>query len=107
MAELDVQIDNARLLTYEVAWTQQRGEAPSDVASMSKLSATIANRDVLDFGVKSLGMYGPLEKGSAHSKLQGRFFKMRMFYTSGEILAGTSEIQRSIIAWRGLGLPRA
>lgn len=106
MAELDVQIDNARMLTYEVAWTQRQGEAPSDVASMSKLAATIANRDVLDFGLKSLGMYGPLEKGSEHSKLQGRFFKMRMFYTSGEILAGTSEIQRSIIAWRGLELPR-
>ena len=106
MTELDVQIDNARMLTYHVAWTQQQGEAPADAASMSKLAATIANRDVLDFGVKALGMYGPLERGSAHSKLQGRLFKLRMFYTSGEILAGTSEIQRSIIAWRGLELPR-
>jgi hypothetical protein len=51
-------------------------------------------------------MYGPLEKGSPHAKLQGRFFKMRMFYTSGEILAGTTEIQKNLIAWRGLELPR-
>ena len=106
MAELDAEIDAARLIAYEVAWRQQRGEAPSAEASMSKLSATIANRKVLDFGVDLLGMYGPLEKGSPHARLGGRLLKMRMYYTSGEILAGTSEIQRNIIAQRGLGLPR-
>jgi alkylation response protein AidB-like acyl-CoA dehydrogenase len=106
MAELDAELDAARLLTYEVAWSQQKGEAPAEVASMSKLAGTVANKKVLDFGLELLGMYGPLEKGSPHARLQGRFFKMRMFYTSGEILAGTTEIQKNIIAMRGLGLPR-
>ena len=106
MAELDAEIEGARLLTYDVAWHQQQGEAPADVASMSKLSGTLANRHVLDYGVKLLGIYGVLEKDSPHAKLQGRFFKMRMFYTSGEILAGTTEIQKNLIAWRGLELPR-
>jgi alkylation response protein AidB-like acyl-CoA dehydrogenase len=106
MAELDAELEGARLLTYEVAWHQQKGEAPADVASKSKLAGTVANRNVLNYGVKLLGMYGVLEKGSAHAKLQGRFFKMRMYYTSGEILAGTTEIQKNLIAWRGLELPR-
>ena len=106
MAELDAELDAARLLTYEVAWHQQSGEAPAEVASMSKLAGTVANRNVLDYGIQLLGMYGPLEKGSPYAKLQGRFFKMRMFYTSGEILAGTTEIQKNLIAWRGLELPR-
>ena len=106
MAELDAELEGARLLTYEVAWHQQNGEAPADVASMSKLAGTIANRNVLDYGLQLLGMYSVLEKGSAHVKLQGRFFKMGMYYTSGEILAGTTEIQKNLIAWRGLELPR-
>lgn len=106
MAELDAELEGARLMTYEVAWHQQKGEAPADVASMSKLAGTVANRNVLDYGLKLLGMYGVLENGSAHAKLQGRFFKMRMYYTSGEILAGTTEIQKNLIAWRGLELPR-
>ncbi len=106
LAELDAELEGARLLTYDVAWHQQQGEAPADVASMSKLAGTLANRNVLDYGLKLLGMYGVLEKGSPYAKLQGRFFKMRMFYTSGEILAGTTEIQKNLIAWRGLELPR-
>jgi alkylation response protein AidB-like acyl-CoA dehydrogenase len=32
---------------------------------------------------------------------------MRLFATSGSILAGTNEIQKNIIAQRGLNLPRA
>ncbi len=106
LAELDAELEGARLLTYDVAWHQQQGEAPADVASMSKLAGTVANRNVLDYGLQLLGMYGVLEKDSPHSKLQGRFFKMRMFYTSGEILAGTTEIQKNLVAWRGLELPR-
>lgn len=106
MAELDAELEGARLLAYDVAWHQQQGEAPADVASMSKLTGTLANKGVLDYGLQLLGMYGVLESGSAHAKLQGRFFKMRMFYTSGEILAGTTEIQKNLIAWRGLELPR-
>lgn len=106
LAELDAELEGARLMTYEVAWQQQKGEAPADVASMSKLAGTVANRNALDYGLQLLGMYGVLEKDSPHAKLQGRFFKMRMFYTSGEILAGTTEIQKNLIAWRGLELPR-
>jgi alkylation response protein AidB-like acyl-CoA dehydrogenase len=51
-------------------------------------------------------MYGALEPGSNQAELQGRFMKMRLYYTSGPILAGTNEIQKNIIAQRGLGLPR-
>ncbi len=106
MAELDAEIESARLLAYDVAWHQEQGEAPADVASMSKLTGTVANKNVLDYAMQLLGMYGVLEKDSPHAKLEGRFFKMRMFYTSGEILAGTTEIQKNLIAWRGLELPR-
>jgi alkylation response protein AidB-like acyl-CoA dehydrogenase len=53
-----------------------------------------------------LGLYGQLEPDSKHSPLQGRIEQSYMMSVSATIAAGTSEIQRNIIATRGLGLPR-
>ena len=98
LAELSTEVESARLMCYDVAWRQGQGEVPSSEASMSKVAATEANIKVLDYGLEILGMYGAIEPGSEHSELEGRFLKMRMFYTSGPILAGTNEIQKNIIA---------
>jgi len=106
LAELHMEVEAARLMCYDVSYRQGKGEIPSSEASMSKVAASEVYLKVLDYGVELLGMYGVLEPGSDQSELQGRFFKMRMFYTSGPILAGTNEIQKNIIAQRGLGLPR-
>ena len=106
LAELQTEVEAARLMCFDVAWRQGQGEVPSSEASMSKVSATEVNLAVLDYGLELLGMYGALEPGSNQAELQGRFLKMRLYYTSGPILAGTNEIQKNIIAQRGLGLPR-
>lgn len=106
LAELKTEVEAARLMCFDVAWRQGQGEVPSSEASMSKVSATEVNLAVLDYGLELLGMYGVLEPGSNQAELQGRFMKMRLYYTSGPILAGTNEIQKNIIAQRGLGLPR-
>ena len=88
-AELGVEIDAARLMTYEVAWLQGQGEAPSVEPAMSKLSATEVNQRVHDFAVEWLGMYGPLAPGSPLAEFEGMLLKLRLFYTSGPILSGT------------------
>lgn len=107
LAGLSTDIEAARLLCYDVAWRQGQGEVPSSEASMSKVAGTEVYTSVLDYGLELLGMYGVLEPGSDQAELEGRFLKMRLFATSGPILAGTNEIQKNIIAQRGLGLPRA
>jgi len=106
LAELHMEVEAVRLMCYDVSYRQGKGEIPSAEASMSKVAASEVYLKVLDYGVEILGMYGVLEPGSNQAELQGRFFKMRLFYTSGPILAGTNEIQKNIIAQRGLGLPR-
>ena len=107
LASLNTEIEAARLLCYDVAWRQGQGEVPSAEASISKVAGTEIYAKVLNYGTELLGMYGVLEPGSEQAELQGNFLKMRLFATSGPILAGTNEIQKNIIAQRGLNLPRA
>ncbi len=105
-AELETQIEMARLITYEVAWLQTEGHPPSTESSMCKIAATEANNAVLDFGLELMGMPGLIDEPDERQSLEGRLFRTRMMYTSGPILAGTNEIQKNIIAYRGLNLPR-
>ena len=106
LAELDAEIEMARLITYEVAWLQTQGYPPSAEASMCKIAATEVNNAVLDYGLELLGMSGLIDDPEVRVALEGRLFRTRMSYTSGPILAGTNEIQKNIIAFRGLDLPR-
>ncbi len=106
IAELSTEVEAARLLCYDVTWRHGEGLEPSFEASMSKVAGTEIYQKVLDFGLEILGMYGGLIVGSPQAELQGRFLKMRMLSTATTIFSGTNEIQKNIIAQRGLGLPR-
>ncbi|MDP6666403.1 MAG: acyl-CoA dehydrogenase family protein [Dehalococcoidia bacterium] len=107
LAELSTDVEAARLMCYDVTWRHGQGQEMSAEASMSKVAGTEVYQRVLDYGLEILGMYGSLEAGSAQAELQGRLLKLRMLSTATTIFSGTNEIQKNIIAQRGLGLPRA
>ena len=104
--ELSIETDAARSIAYEVADMQAHGEIPNKEASMSKMLGTKLVQDVYGFGVDLLGMYGQLRPGSPRAVLEGRMLDMQLTTVAFTIFAGTTEIQKNIIATRGLGLPR-
>ncbi|MCH9009709.1 MAG: acyl-CoA dehydrogenase family protein [Chloroflexi bacterium] len=106
LADLSVKIEISRLISYNVAWMQSEGIVPNKEASMGKFFGTELQQDVARVGMQVLGLYGQLEPGSKYAALQGRIERSYMISVSATIAAGTSEIQRNIIATRGLGLPR-
>ncbi len=106
LADLAVEVEVSRLISYNIAWMQSRGMVPNKEASMGKVFGTELQQHVARTGINLLGLYGQLEPDSKYAPLKGRIEKGYMTTVSATIAAGTSEIQRNIIATRGLGLPR-
>ena len=106
LAERYIEAEAARLLAYGVAWMQGQGLVPNKEASMSKVFGTETLHRVTSTGMEILGPYGQLLPGDRWAPLKGRVPENWMYSFSHTIAAGTSEVQRNIIASRGLGLPR-
>ena len=106
LAALWVSNEAGRMVAYNVAWMQSQGLVPNKEASISKMMGSEISQRTHQLGVQMAGMYGILDKGSKWALLNGRLAWEWMDSISFTIRAGTSEIQRNIIATRGLGLPR-
>ncbi len=106
MADRYIECEVARLIAYNVAYMQGEGLVPNKEASMSKVFGSETVQRVTKTCMEVLGMYGFLNRQDKWAPLQGRIQENWMMSFSGTIAAGTSEIQRNVIASRGLGLPR-
>ena len=106
LAELQIEFDVGRMLAYRVAWMQGQGLVPNAEASVAKLYSTELQQRFASVAVNLPGAAGALARGSTHAPLGGRFASYYLAAMSYTIAAGTSEVQRNIIAQRGLGLPR-
>ncbi len=106
LAERVIENEAGKLLAYRVAWMQSAGKIPNYEASMVKVFGSELQQRVANTAVKLLGQAGTLSEGSMGAPYGGRYSAAYMAAVGNTIAAGTSEIQRNIIATRGLGLPR-
>ncbi len=101
-----LEVEIARMFSYRVVTLQNRGLIPNYEASMMKLYNTELNQRIARTGVRMLGLYGQLDRGSEFAPNKGRFCYTFLRSVAYTIEGGTSEVQRNIVAQRGLGLPR-
>lgn len=106
LAERYLEFEIGRWLCYRVAQMQSEGKVPNSEASVSKVFGTELQRQMGITGMRVLGMAGQLEPGTGYAPLQGRVERWALAAPSYTIAGGTSEVNRNIIATRGLGLPR-
>ena len=106
LADRWVEAEVALLLSYRVVTMQNRGLIPNYEASATKLYSSELSQRIANTGMKVLGLYGQLAPRSKWAPLRGRIEAAYLTSVASTIAGGTSEIQRNVIAGRGLGLPR-
>lgn len=107
LVDMAAEIEVFLSMYWQTAWMMDNGQVPELEASALKLFFTELSVKLANTAVDILGPYGILDKGSKWAPFGGRVGQGYLDSISGPIGAGTSEIQKSILAFRGLGLPRA
>ncbi|MDO8674000.1 MAG: acyl-CoA dehydrogenase family protein [Dehalococcoidia bacterium] len=107
MAELAAEVDIANLMSYRIVWLTDNGTVPNTESSMQKLYLTELEGRIGDVAMKIFGPTAMLRKGSKWAPAdEGVGLKNYLNSYISAIYGGTNEIQRNVIATRGLGLPR-
>ena len=107
IADRAVEAAVEQMLCTTVISMQNRGLVPNKESSVAKLFSSELDIRIAGTAMKALGLYGQLRRGSPHAQLNGRAESAYLYATTSTVGGGTSEIQRNIIAQRGLGMPRA
>ncbi len=106
LATMRVNLEVARLLAYRCSYVAASGGLPGVEGSMHKLwyseTMTADASELVDM----LGAEGVLAHGDDDAPVNGWVEHLYRHAAVTTIYGGTSEVQRGIIAERGLGLPR-
>ena len=105
LAALAEEFEVARLLLWRAIGMHERGEEFRAQAAMVKLFNTELAQRLYAAGMALLGPYAAVQDGG-RALWRGALPHAYLSAVQDTIGAGTSEVQREIIALRGIGLPR-
>jgi alkylation response protein AidB-like acyl-CoA dehydrogenase len=106
LAQFHVDLEMMRFTAYRAFSQILKGGNPGPEGSISKLAWSELNQRMMELVMSLEGPASQLMRGSPHAVEGGRWQHHFLRSRGNTIEAGTSEIQRNIIAERVLGLPR-
>ncbi len=106
LAQMAIELEVAKFMLYRAVWNHVNHNPSPRENSASRLFGSLVSQRMANVAMNTLGLYGLLRKGTKYARLFGRaeqMYKETVYHTIG---LGTAEINRTVIAQRGLGLPR-
>ena len=107
LAQLMIDVEVLRASTYRNVFQIMRTGQPGTEGSMLKLYWSELEQRLMQIATELEGPYGVLDEHAPQAFDAGRWQYGVLWSRAASIYAGTSEVQRNIIAQRVLGLPRA
>jgi hypothetical protein len=107
LAELAIEIELIRILSYRAAWMQDKGQVPITESSILRILGGELSQRFAKVAMQALKPTDLLGKDPKWASFVRRVISGCMDSISGTIGAGTSEIQRNIIANITLRLPKS
>jgi alkylation response protein AidB-like acyl-CoA dehydrogenase len=106
LADLLTRVEAMKLHSYRQLTDAIKGRSPGIAASVNKLVSTELNHEITALAMEVLGSYATLSKTSPRA-IDRAIWPWEFMFTMGMIIGGgTSQIQKNIIAERGLGMPK-
>ena len=102
-----IEVEIMRLNQFRTLTRLGRGLALGPESSFVKLFWSEMSQRMHDTFMEILGQRALCWKPDRYAVADGRFTRSWLYYRSATLFAGTSEIQRNILAERVLGLPRS
>lgn len=106
LADLVVANNVGRFLGYRIGYIQASGMVPNYEASVVKIYQSELGQKIYNFGVNMLGLSGQFIPEEPRAPFGGDLPESYIQAVPSSIYSGSNEIQRNVIATRGLGLPR-
>ena len=107
LAALRRDLEIASLFGLNTASMIDAGLVPNKEASMQKFYGTELRTRLTSWAMSAMGLSGQLLKGDVRAPLEGEVESSYRKAPPGRFGGGTNEVQRNIVAQRGLGMPRA
>jgi alkylation response protein AidB-like acyl-CoA dehydrogenase len=106
LAQSFIETEILRLLAYRQVTEMMRRGQPGPEGSYLKLVWSETDLRMKELAIDMEGPYAALARTSPHAVDGGRWEYEYLWSRAATIYAGTSEVQRNVIAQRVLGLPR-
>jgi alkylation response protein AidB-like acyl-CoA dehydrogenase len=106
LAAMAVELEVLRVLFHRIGWMLSEGVPTPYEAALAKVMADEAGQKLAALGLELLGPHGALAPSSPWAALGGEIQHVYLTTMGHTIAGGTSEVLRTTVATRGLGLPR-
>ncbi len=107
LAALTVRVRTGRLLCYRVIWMRDQGINPIHETSLNKLFVSDTTKMVADAAMSIMGRRGQLKKSSPRASWAAPLEIAYLTSGAWQLGAGSTEIQRDVIARFALKMPRS